>query len=158
MSALRGKELADLTDQTLENMRNEHDLACYTKQYHQQQFQESEESPIIKYCITGKAEATVAGIIRKIRMSITNQFMTKLWILLFTLSKQELTNQHLSCLLKQSSCFWKQWGSRMAQISWKFWRHISKVIMIPLHSPQSFNYFQRSSKLSPSIWKKKSKC
>ena len=52
MSALRGKELADLTDQTLENMRNEHDLACYTKQYHQQQFQESEESPTIKYCIT----------------------------------------------------------------------------------------------------------
>ena len=30
-------------------------------------------------------------------------------------SKDSFINQHLSCLLNQSSCFWKRWASRMSQ-------------------------------------------
>ena len=117
MSALRGKESADLTVQTLENMRNEHNFSLLYKKIKVSAskieaisppaIQESEESTTIQYCITlqetqGQQQQR---IIQKIRMNITNRFVTKLWILLLTPSKIDLTNQHLSCLLKQSSCF-----------------------------------------------------
>ena len=70
------------------------------KQYHHQQFQESEESPTIQYCIMLQETQRQQRqrIIQKVRMSITNRFITKLSILLLTPSKIVLTNQHLSCL------------------------------------------------------------
>ena len=68
----------------------------------------------------------------------------KLSILFSTPSKIDLISQHLSCLLNQRKCFSKQWASRISQMSWKYWRLISKMTMMPIHSLQSFNYFQRS--------------
>ena len=117
LSAVRGKEFADLTVQILENMRNEHDFRLLYKEIKVSASEIEAVSPpafprkqikpnySILHYVTGNPELTVEHIIRKICMNITNLFVTKLSILLLTLSWIKLINQHLNCLLKQSSCF-----------------------------------------------------
>ena len=39
-------------------------------------------------------------------------------------SRIDLINQHLSCLRTPSSCFQKQWASRMTRVSSKYWKQI----------------------------------
>ena len=98
--------------------------------------QRKSEIPTNQYCVTLQEtqRQQQQHIIWKIRMNITNQFITKLSILFLTPLKIDL-----SCLHKQRSCFWKRWESKMSQTSWKYWRHIWKVTMMSIHSLQSFN-------------------
>ena len=117
LSAVRGKEFADLTVQILENMRNEHGFRLLYKEIKVSASEIETVSPpalprkqikpnySILHYVTGNPELTVEHIIRKICMNVTNLFVTKLSILLLTLSWIKLINQHLNCLLKQSSCF-----------------------------------------------------
>ena len=153
MFPLREKELADLIVQTLENMRNEHDFSLLCKQIKVPAIEIEAISPPalprkwrkpnIQYCITLQETQRKQRqcIIWKFQINITNRFITKVSTLLLTPWKIDLINNHLGFLLKQSSCFWKQWANRMSQMSGKYWRHISKVTMMPIDSLHSFNFF-----------------
>ena len=117
MSALQGKELADLTVETLENMRNESDfkllhekITMYAKKI----------SAILEPAVPRKRKGRIIQfysmlkeVLSHLRKLITltmhmitlRLFITKLLILSSMQLKKDLINQHLKCMLKQNSYF-----------------------------------------------------
>ena len=80
-------------------------LACYTKKIKVSASKIEAISPIYYVTLQETKRQQRQRIIWNIPMNITNRFITKLLILLLTSSKIDSFNQHLSCSLKQSSCF-----------------------------------------------------
>ena len=115
MSALRGKELSNLTVKTLDNMRNERHfsllyeniLSASKIEEIAPHLQESKDNPTTPSYIALEEtqKQQLQRIIRKTCTIITNQLTTKLLIPLLTPSKIDSINQHFSCLLKWSSYF-----------------------------------------------------
>ena len=62
---------------------------------------------------------------------------------------KEIFDQSTFKLFTQSNCLWKRWASAKLQMSWRYWRHISNVTMIPIHSLQSFHLLPTIFKCKP---------
>ena len=78
-------------------------LACYTKKVLTREIKARKPRKpdySIFHDLTVNPDAKAAVLIRKIRMNITNLFMTKLSVLLLPPLNIDFINQYLSCLLK----------------------------------------------------------
>ena len=107
----------------------------------------------ILYYVTENPEATAAAHYPESPYEHYKPIYYKAFNSIFNTIKDKFDQPIFKLFTQAEQLFLKAVGKQNVTDELKVLEKFSKVTMTPIHSLQSFNYIQRSSNVSPSIWK-----